>query len=168
MWAQKRIDGLLKSGDRQGSREAVLGEVIQLGEQFSIVTEYTSFLVLENDAEYQRWKIERRNVNRLGRDRAAQTTREAELASLREKALTQLGPQAVVPAEQPTQLASAQPTRQTVLPTPAAPAPSQSRDLSVPSSGGGGGGGSGPVGPLCVALVAWLARRKRQETASAA
>jgi Ca-activated chloride channel family protein len=167
MWAQKRIDGLLKSADRQGSREPVLGEVVQLGEQFSIVTEYTSFLVLENDGEYQRWKIERRNVDRLGRDRNAQATREAELASLREKALTQLGPQAVVPAEGPTQFASAKPATQTPIPATTSPASSQSRDLSVPSSsggGGGGGGGSGPVGPLFAALVAWLARRKRQQT----
>jgi Ca-activated chloride channel family protein len=164
MWAQKRIDGLLKQADRAGSREPVLGEVVELGEQFSIVTEYTSFLVLENDAEYQRWKISRRNVERIGRDRAAQAEREAQLASLREKALTQLGPQAAVKPAEPMQMVSAAPLPQTALPAPATqPSNSQSRNLQLPRPSSGGGG-SGPVGPLFVALVAWLARRMRQET----
>ena len=54
MWASRRIDALLKNADRSGSRESVAPEVVRLGETFSIVTEYTSFLVLENDAEFRR------------------------------------------------------------------------------------------------------------------
>ena len=64
MWAWKRVDRLLKDADRTGDRGPVLDEIILLGEEYSIVTEYTSFLVLENDAEYKRWKIERRNSDR--------------------------------------------------------------------------------------------------------
>ena len=67
MWAWRRIDGLLKEADRTGSRDAAISEVVRLGEGYSIVTEYTSFIVLENDAEYLRWKIARNNVLRTGR-----------------------------------------------------------------------------------------------------
>lgn len=154
MWAGRRIDGLLKAADRTGSRDSVAAEVIRLGEDFSIVTEYTSFLVLENDGEYQRWKIERRNAARLDRDRKTQGARDHDLVLLREKAIRDLGPQ--------PQLASAKPAPAPALSQPAttqgAAKPSQSRgfDLHLPS----GGGGSGPVGPLFVALAAWLSRRK--------
>ncbi len=68
MWAWRRVQRLLKDADRAGSREQAVDEVVRLGEAFSIATEYTSFLVLENDAEYQRWKIERRNTLLLARD----------------------------------------------------------------------------------------------------
>ena len=51
---------------------SVVGEVVKLCEDYSIVSEYASFIVLENDAEYQRWKIERKNLNRIERDRLAQ------------------------------------------------------------------------------------------------
>jgi hypothetical protein len=50
---------------------------------YSIVSEYTSFLVLENDAEYQRWKLERRNALRIERDRKRQRQLDAQLASIR-------------------------------------------------------------------------------------
>src|SRR5437899_4198223 len=79
MWAWRRIDGLLKQADRSGSRNEVAGEVVRLGEGYSIATEYTSFLVLENDAEYRRWKIERNNVLRTDRDRKAQEVVRAQL-----------------------------------------------------------------------------------------
>src|SRR5436309_10959503 len=72
MWAWHRIDNLLKQADRTGSRNDVVSEVVKLGEGYSIVTEYTSFIVLENDAEFQRWKIARNNALRNDRDRKAQ------------------------------------------------------------------------------------------------
>ena len=46
-------------------------EIVRLCEGYSIVSEYASFIVLENDAEYQRWKIERRNAMRIERDERA-------------------------------------------------------------------------------------------------
>ena len=93
MWASRRIDALLKAGERAGTREQAVPEIVRLGEEFSIATEYTSFLVLENNAELQRWKIDRRNGTRLERDRQAQGTRELALNDLRLKAVANLGPQ---------------------------------------------------------------------------
>ena len=73
--------------------DVVVDEIVRLGEGFSIVTEYTSFLVLENDAEYRRWKIERRNALRLERDRAHQERVRDKLATLRQRA-ADIGPMA--------------------------------------------------------------------------
>src|SRR6185436_307802 len=112
MWASHRIDGLLKQADRNGSRASVLEEVIKLGEGFSIVTEYTSFLVLENDGEYQRWKIERRNAIRTDRDRKAQELTRVNLEKIRNKAVAGLGPQ------QEVQLASLKPMAPSRAATP--------------------------------------------------
>jgi Ca-activated chloride channel family protein len=162
MWAWRRIDGLLKNADRKGDRAAVLPEIVRLGEDFSIVTEYTSFLVLENDAEYQRWKIARKNFETTGRDRQAQAKLRAELDGIRSKALANLGPQAAEPEAKPVKLASAS------APTPprqlnSSPAPIQ----SPPASDHGQSWdfrprGSGPVGPLGVLLSLWLLRRKQK------
>lgn len=170
MWAWRRIDALLKDADRTGARDSVIPEIVRLGEGFSIVTEYTSFLVLENDVELARWKIERRNASRLGRDRLTQSTREAKLTALRAKAVAGLGPEPAIAAAPAPVPAAQLPTN--LNPAPAsAPAPvrSQSRDFfgGGGNSRGGGGGGSGPVGVLFVVISAWLARRRKARKTSA-
>lgn len=129
-----------------------------------IVTEYTSFLVLENDAEYQRWKIERRNLDRVGRDRAAQTQLRAQLDSIRNKAIENLGPKTAgaTPTSKPMQLASTTPTTTQTASIPTTQTqttPTSSRqswDFKLP------GTGSSPVGPLGALGAAWLLRRKRK------
>ena len=168
MWAWKRIDQLLKTADRNGSRQPVVDEVINLGETYSIVTEYTSFLVLENDAEYKRWKIERRNDRRMVRDRKALTARHAELEEIRNKAVADIGPQPLLakrsqPGAQPVNIKppSGTPAPAPPMQTPQPQAqqnprkPSQSRDFSLDF-------GTGPVGPLFVAFAWWLTRRRRK------
>ncbi len=164
MWAQKQIDQLLKSADRQDNRPAVVDEVVRLGESYSIVTEYTSFLVLENDAEYQRWKIERRNQNRLQRDRAAQAQRQQSLDALREKAMQEIGPQPKLAQAAPQSLPKVDanrpsgpqvqpPNRQPTASPTAQPHQRRSFDFDF---------GSGPVGPLFVGLALWMRRRKNR------
>jgi len=97
MWAWHRIDNLQKLADRTGSRDKVIDEIVQLGETYSIVSEYTSFLVLENDAEFRRWKIERRNMARSKRDRGAWKRNRKKLDEIRNKALVNIGPAAAKP-----------------------------------------------------------------------
>jgi hypothetical protein len=129
---------------------------VRLGEGYSIVTEYTSFLVLENDAEFQRWKIARNNVLRSDRDRKAQEVVRADFEKIRNKAVADLGPQA-----KEMKLASATPQRNF---TPAAPAPNNSTPAPAATSPTQPkrsvdfnlGGGSGPVGPLFVGLIAMM------------
>jgi Ca-activated chloride channel family protein len=165
LWAWHRINTLLKDADRKGDRSAVVPEIVRLGEDFSIVTEYSSFLVLENDAEYQRWKIARKNLDSIGRDRQVHAKRRDQLDSIRNKALADLGPQAVAPAagKAPVQMASAAQALNRPAPAPAAQTQSppqserrQSWDIPLP------GTGSSPVGPLGVLAALWLARRKRK------
>ncbi len=168
MWAWKRINQLLKEADRKGSRNDVTDQIVRLGEDYSIVTEYTSFLVLENDAEYQRWKIEKRNSRRLERDRDAQSRRKTQAAAIRNKVNDAVGPEAGqkqatqpitvenIPAAKP---APSQPAKQMANAKPEKRS-DQSSDFQVAPRRSGGG--SGPVGPLFVA-VAWWMKRKRMK-----
>jgi hypothetical protein len=94
MWAWHRVQSLLKDADRNDARSQVADEIVRLGEGYSIVTEYTSFIVLENDAEYKRWKIDRRNAVRTTRDRRAHQELAARLEAMRDQATLALGPQA--------------------------------------------------------------------------
>lgn len=166
MWAWKRIDQLLKEADRKGSRNDVLDQIVKLGEDYSIVTEYTSFLVLENDAEYQRWKIEKRNSRRLERDRDAQARRKTQDAAIRNKVNEAVGPESgQQQAKQPITVENIPAANR--LPMPSQPAkqmadavpakrPDQSSDFKFNFKGGG----SGPVGPLFVGLAWWMRRRR--------
>jgi Ca-activated chloride channel family protein len=94
MWAWHRVQSLLKEADRNDARSQVSDEIVRLGEGYSIVTEYTSFIVLENDAEYKRWKIDRRNAVRTTRDRKAHQDLAARLEAMRDQAALALGPAA--------------------------------------------------------------------------
>ncbi|MDE0837610.1 MAG: VIT and VWA domain-containing protein [Kiritimatiellae bacterium] len=149
MWAWHRIDELLKKADRTGNRNAVREDVVALGESHSIVTEFTSFLVLENDREYKRWKIDRRNRDRISRDRLAQARTRKQLDAIRSKAMTAIGPEAAKPnppAKTPLRVAQRQARTPGSLPQRKSNA--QSWDF-----------GSGPVGPLFLLVAAWMRRR---------
>jgi hypothetical protein len=167
LWASKRISSLLKDADRKGDRSPVIPDIVRLGEDFSIVTEYTSFLVLENDAEYQRWKITRRNLESTTRDRTAQARVREQLDAIRNKAMADIGPQAAAAASKPVQLASANRAVNPPTTAPAAQTPTQPQPQAQPSHGQSfdfrlPGGGSGPVGPLGVLGSLWLMRRKKK------
>jgi Ca-activated chloride channel family protein len=165
MWALHKIDALLKDADRTSTRDSVKDEVVRLGEGYSIVTEYTSFLVLENDGEYQRWKIARNNALRNERERKAQDLVANRFEAIRSKAMASLGPldasavpaSALTPARAPQSrsVPQAQPQPQTQS-TPEVRSGSGGQSFNF----GGGGGGSSPVGPLFVGLLVWLRRFK--------
>ena len=92
IWAFTRIKELLREADLAGSRSAVKDEIVSLGTGYSIASEYTSFLVLENNDEYKRWRIDRRNVQRLGRDRQSRDSLRLRLNSLKADSLARVGP----------------------------------------------------------------------------
>ena len=171
MWAWRVVDRLMKEKNAGGASAPLVDEIVRLGELYSIVTEHTSFLVLENDAAYRRWQIERRNLRRLKRDRKARLELAAKLEAIRTKVATGLGPQGVelasaaprvVPAEGRSTPAASTPRQanpRQANPRPANPPPSRptrSRGIDIDF------GGSGPVGPLFVGLSLWLARRRRR------
>jgi len=52
-WAKRHIDEMLKYGEEHKD------EIIQLSKQYYVMTPYTSLIVLENEAMYQEFKVER-------------------------------------------------------------------------------------------------------------
>jgi tetratricopeptide (TPR) repeat protein/outer membrane lipoprotein-sorting protein len=55
LWARMHLDTLLQ----QGSSPAIKDEIIALSEEYHIMTPYTSLLVLESDADRERFKVKR-------------------------------------------------------------------------------------------------------------
>lgn len=150
MWAAHRVDRLFAE-ERETTAGRHRDEIVRLCEGYSITSEYASFLVLENDAEYQRWKIDRRNVTRATRDRAAQERVRQEFAKLREQALSNLGPTsgapsqptnastpATTPSSPPTTAPAPDTALPTLAPTSSPPAPANRSDWQLPTMGGGG------------------------------
>ena len=56
LWARMHLDYLLE----QGSSEFIQDQIIGLSEKFHIITPYTSLLVLESDADRERFGVKRR------------------------------------------------------------------------------------------------------------
>jgi Ca-activated chloride channel family protein len=176
MWAWKRVDQLLAAARERGETSSVVNEIVALCEEFSITSEYASFIVLENDEEYRRWKIERKNLRRLERDRASQARVQEQLEVLREEALSKLGPAANETAQAVSQAArKATPTvdqvtgadpRASVPNTPQMPRRPSNRgfDLDLPSVGGGGAIDpiSAAIGLSLAGAGALAARRKKK------
>ncbi len=163
MWAWHRIGALMKTGPNGPAAQAQ-EEIVRLGEGYSIATQYTSFIVLENDAEYRRWRIKRTNALLVDRDRKARGKLMDQLAEMRDQSLAALGPQgaggrdAASGADSPA--SSSQGSPRNVAPTRRPPG-------RIFDGGGGGGGGGGPVGPIGLAVVgtlvgAQLLRRRRR------
>jgi predicted Zn-dependent protease len=55
LWARMHLDHLLE----QGGSQAIHDEIIALSEEFQIITPYTSLLVLESDADRERFGVKR-------------------------------------------------------------------------------------------------------------
>jgi len=150
MWAWHKVQRLLKQADRDGGRGPVIPEIVRLGEGYSIATEYTSFLVLENDNEYRRWKIERKNALRIERDRKSQKRLQDTLSKMRQGVDKNIGPadQPDVIEEKPKKQKPN--TRQQNNQNQGSPTPQRqpiSRDF----------GGGGAYGPLALLLGLFLA-----------
>jgi len=170
MWAWHQVQELTKKVTPGSSNQPVVDEILRLCEGYSITSPYASFIVLENDGEYRRWKIERRNVTRIQRDRQAQARLRAELDALRAAAQANIGPGRN--EDDPTrQLASADQTPPIQnAPARPAPVPADGQSFDFTPSGGGGGGGGGAIDPITGMIVlglagagAWAARRRREE-----
>ncbi len=62
LWARMYLDVLLE----QGRAQEIKDEIIGLSEEYKIMTPYTSFLVLESDADRERFKVKKRFQMRDG------------------------------------------------------------------------------------------------------
>jgi Ca-activated chloride channel family protein len=190
MWAFQKVEQEMAALRDSGPSEARVQKIVQLCEGFSIAGEYASFIVLENDAEYKRWAIERRNAIRVKRDDASRIRLRDELQRQRDESLAKLGPVTPEPAAAPKQLAvntpsnpsAASPTSPQGLPQslppvtqPSPPASNSIRPTYVPDNSGSswGGSGGGALDPLTATLALSLAaaagatRRKKRPARSA-
>ena len=177
-WAWHRVEGLLAEERRSGSAGSQKAEIVRLCEDFSIVSEYASFLVLENDGEYQRWSIDRKNAGRMVRDRAARSARRARLRALSDAAVANLGPRpeatsgnSTLPAD-PSKGKGLGPNVPLADQSPLAsndrgPAPGRNFNFGTGRSSGGGGGAIDPVSAAILmslaGMGAWSARRRKPD-----
>src|SRR5206468_9538434 len=74
LWARMHLDSLLD----QGSSQSIKDEIIALSEEFQIITPYTSLLVLETDADRERFQVKRRFRMRDGEKYFAQDRENAD------------------------------------------------------------------------------------------
>ncbi|HTN75869.1 MAG TPA: VIT domain-containing protein, partial [Pirellulaceae bacterium] len=81
LWARAHLDQLLA----QGQSTAVRDQVIALSEQFHIITPYTSLLVLETDADRERFGVQRRYEMRDGERFFAQGAKAAQTDLLQQQ-----------------------------------------------------------------------------------
>jgi Ca-activated chloride channel homolog len=177
-WASHRVERLMNDERRTGSPGSLRNQIVELCEGYSIVSEYASFIVLENDAEYQRWSIERKNEARMARDGAALQSRREALQQLREEALAQLGPEGVAQRVDEVAQSTANKTSQPLAANSPvtqnnSPAPREWRGFdfntgNAPRNSGGGGGGGGAIDPLTGGMLlviggwgVWTCRPRR-------
>jgi len=173
-WAWHRVHRLFAEERASGSAGKHQTTIVRLCEDYSIVSEYASFIVLENDVEYRRWAIDRKNVGRIGRDRAARDQRREQLRVLRDQALAQLGPTTDTTTDRQPQAQESVAGRQTrsqnvrpVKPQVARrPAKSPMNFEIGRNRGSGGGGGaidpvSGTVLLTLAGMGAWSKRRRK-------
>ena len=160
MWAYQRVQRLL--ADERAGNGSECDEIVRLCEAYSIVSPYASMLVLENNDEYKRWKIEQRNSTRIERDRQSRSSIQQKLAELRRRGsdsfevdrgekLTSTSTNTPSPRASnanPTLGPSTASSRSAPQQTSAPPSSNRGADLDVGFSGGGGA-----IDPL-TALVA--------------
>ena len=147
MWAWHKVQRLLGEGPSAPGARAI-EEVVRLGEAYSIATKYTSFIVLENDAEYKRWRIDRRNALRIRRDRDAHRKLLARLETMRSEALAGLGPGGVGRNDEAT-------AGRTAAKSSPQPSPKdRSWNLRFPRLKRPGGGPVGTIGLILIGVLA--------------
>lgn len=134
LWALSAIDDVMEQVREHGETTERRQQIVKLGTEYSLVTDYTSMLVVQSDVQ-ETENIGTRNAQRVSRERVAQQQRAS--APVKSYRVDQS-------ANNNTGAFNNQ------------PAPSVGHS-------GGGGGGSGPVGPLFVILAAWLARRTHRK-----
>ena len=179
MWAYSHVQSLMNEVRTNGETAKLKENIVQLCEGYSIVSQYASFIVLENDREYKRWKIERRNATRIKRDRNARKKVADQLNRIREKSLAEIGPQSRTktasrktssPQNENRDTASRPTQQQQYSPVSTR---SQDLDFSTPQSNNSGsrrsGGGGGAIDPitgsnaLSMAGAAALRRRRKKK-----
>jgi len=142
LWALSRIEEIMQEIRDKGETDSLRKQVTRLGKDYSLVTDYTSMVVVSEIA-MENEQIQRTNAQRVQRERAAQQQRQVQPVRSYRVDNTGSNPSG---------------DQHVFQNRPAPGIGSSSR-----SSGNGGGGGSGPVGFGFIGLSAWLARRRKRQ-----
>ncbi|MCK5173601.1 MAG: VWA domain-containing protein, partial [Planctomycetes bacterium] len=76
LWALSAIEDVMKDIRENGEDERLRKRVVDLGTEYSLVTDYTSMLVI-SEMEMENEQIQRRNADRVNKERTAQEQRKA-------------------------------------------------------------------------------------------
>ncbi len=140
LWALSAINDVMAVIQEKGARKDLRGKVVKLGTDYSLVTDYTSMVVVK-EIEMENMEIERKNADRVAKERRAQKAKQAQaVKNYRVDNQTSNPGQ----ANQNTQQKAS--NKNTF------------KGFSAPNIG------SGPVGPLFVWGAYWLQRRKKRKT----
>lgn len=74
MWALSSIEEIMQKIRDEGESENLRKQVVELGKEYSLVTDYTSMLVM-SELEMEEQGVQRRNADRVNRERTAQQKR---------------------------------------------------------------------------------------------
>ena len=77
LWALSRIEEAMEDVRNSGETEGRVQDIIALGTEYSLVTDYTSMLVLD-EQEMEHLGLDRKNSSRVRKERKAGTGREAQ------------------------------------------------------------------------------------------
>lgn len=75
LWALSMIDETMQQIREKGEKDSLMKSIIDLGTEYSLVTDYTSMVVLSEE-QMEEVGIQRRNADRVNRERAAQQQRQ--------------------------------------------------------------------------------------------
>ena len=75
LWALSQIDDVMQEIRDEGENETLRRRVVELGTEYSLVTDYTSMLVLE-EHRFKDFGIDRKNRDRVQNERTAQQQRQ--------------------------------------------------------------------------------------------
>ncbi|MBW8034964.1 MAG: VWA domain-containing protein [Planctomycetes bacterium] len=127
MWALSKIENIMQEIRDNGDKTSLRKKVVALGKEYSLVTDYTSMLVV-SVVEMEEQAIQRKNADRVNTERKAQQRK----------------------ANQPVKSYRVDNSRK-----------NSQRNQPMFNNRRSPGVGSGPVGPLFLAGVYWICRRKR-------
>ena len=156
IWALSRIDEVMERIREQGESSSLKEQVIQMATEYSLVTDYTSMVVLDV-AEQENQGIQTRNAQRVQRERQAQQAKAQQPArSHRVDHQAQTDTPSTDNSSPPKDNNDNKPQQKS-------PQPKHSNDQGMFQGrrSPGFGGGTGPVGPLMLGVLVW-ARKKRE------
>ena len=77
LWALSMIDETMQEIREKGETNSLRDTIVNLGTEYSLVTDYTSMVVL-SEAQMEEAGLQRRNADRVNRERAAQQLRQTQ------------------------------------------------------------------------------------------